>query len=251
MIRKYNYTGRKKIPVSLTEFNLLNLDGQPYFNANLKIANLGFPNHAKIYVEAYFNTSSLRFDYGTIEDIRQPLKTFIDELPNASEVKFRVKIVDESEDHGKILGKADRIKPLNKLDDGNRESILPVQFDNLQNQVWKVVFDEYGISGPVLVFNHEANVPGISEKIKKNFYFIALIYPIAIRIILDKIKLNEVDEDDWSGKWIHFAESILGVINTPKSEEPASAKEEWIDQVIESFCIKNNLINKINQFGKQ
>jgi len=247
MLRKFNYTGRKKIPLKYISIQKLNNGFSNYFTANLTIETLGFPDEACVYIEAYFNANFIRFDFGKIKSIKSPIDTTLDELPSIEGIRFRLKIVDESESRGRILGKADNIKPTNELDDGQKESILPVKFTNLKNQIWKVEFDQ-DILGPVLVFNNEDNFPGIRTKIKTDPFFFSLIYPAAVRFVLNKMREEDKldrDGDDWSSRWIQFSEDILGVTPTPSSAESPEI-DNWIDEVVNNFCLKYKVLNRLN-----
>lgn len=245
MVRKFNFTGRKKIPSKFISIQKISNGNSNYFIANLDLQKLGFPNDAFIYVEAYHNANFLRFNFGTIQNIKSPIDTSIDELPEIENVLFRVRVVDESTSHGRILGNAERIKPRNDLESGERESILPVKFENLKNQIWKITFDQ-DLPGPVLVFNNEKNFPGIRIRVQSDNNFFSLIFPAAIRTILTKMadedKLDR-DSDDWSAHWVQFSEDILGVSPTPSHDSPEI--DNWIDEIVDSFCLKYNSINRI------
>ena len=67
MIRKFNYTGRKKIKRSNVQIDLLrNRNGHRQFNIALQLDELALPGNAHVYVEAYHRSGYQRFDFGTI-----------------------------------------------------------------------------------------------------------------------------------------------------------------------------------------
>ncbi|WDF78406.1 hypothetical protein PQ469_00100 [Mucilaginibacter sp. KACC 22773] len=244
MIRKFNYTGRVKIPERQTKIKLFENGSYPYFNAYLDLQELKFPIHARIFVEAYFASNFLRFDYGTIGQIKAPAQTSLIDLPNIEQVRFRVKIVDDSGVHFKIIGISDNIYPDGIANDDNRRSILPVSFEDIGSQIWKVVFRAMG---PVLILNCETKYPGIRNLIKSNQFFLGLIYPTAIRFILQRIVDDELfDSDDWGANWITFTREVLGVYSTPDSSDDGDM-DEWIDEVVSSYCAKFRLLENIQK----
>ncbi|MBV8391062.1 MAG: hypothetical protein JO080_14750 [Mucilaginibacter sp.] len=244
MIRKFNYTGRVKIPEKFAKIKIFENGNSSYFNAYLDIQNLNFPESAKVFVEPYFNANFLRFDYGTIGHLQPPAKTFLNDLPNIDQLRFRVKVIDASDELHKIIGIADNIYPEGLLNDGNRKSILPVLFDDIGNQIWKV---DIRNDGPVLIMNNEENYPGIRNHIKSNPYFLGLIYPIAIRFILDKIIQDDLfDSEEWSLHWLTFTREVLGVYPTPSDANDPSI-DTWVEDVVNSYCVKFKLLENIQK----
>jgi len=247
MIRKFNYTGRSKIPLSAVVISRFNNGYSHYFHAKIDLKRFKFPSHAKVYIEAYVKANNIRFNYGTVGNINAAQETTLDDLPSPEDALFQLKVVDESEHIGRILGIVKNIRPDNDLDDGQKDSILPVKFDNLNHHIWKVDFDR-DMSGPVLVFNFEQNIPGIKLKLKNDPVFIALVYPAAIRFVLNQMAKENMltkDSGDWSGNWIKFTESVLGIAITPESNDNMVEVESWIDEVVNNFCLKYRIINRI------
>lgn len=76
MLRRFNYTGRKKIPRSAVAVKVLNSDsGPPAFDAKFDLSSVNLPAHARVYVEAYHRASYMRFDFGKISDIHPPQRS--------------------------------------------------------------------------------------------------------------------------------------------------------------------------------
>jgi hypothetical protein len=244
MIRKFNYTGRKKIPFSCVSFCKLEKGNGVSFNAKFNFEDLGFPSLAKLYVEPYYKTSFMRFDFGTIENIKVPENTLLTEIPLNDGILFRVKVVDESSDQGLILGKADGIPLLSSEGElrTDRSCILPVRYvQELGDEIWKVDFDQ-GMDGfPVLEVN--SSIPNIQDVVKYDKKFIALVYPAAIRFILKEIASSDrldKDGDDWTCKWLVFSEHVLGV-DLPEDSSNDEKIEDWVDSCVRSFCRMHNL----------
>ena len=112
MIRKFNYTGRKKILRSHVKIDLLRDNkGERFFNAGLKIAEMALPANAHVYVEAYHRTAYQRFGFGTVSERKIPEDRRLSNFSDSTIPLFRVKVVDRSGTHGKILAAIDKIRP--------------------------------------------------------------------------------------------------------------------------------------------
>ena len=104
MIRKFNYTGRQKIKRSNVEVDLArNNEGARFFSISLHLDDLNLPHNAHIYIEAYHRSGYQRFDFGTVGEKRIPPDRALKNLSNSAIPLFRVKVVDRTLTHGRIL----------------------------------------------------------------------------------------------------------------------------------------------------
>ena len=81
MIRRFNFTGRKRI--SRTRLNIFlyaTPDANLAFDAGLDMENLSLPFDAKLYIEAYRRTYLRRFSCGTVAQPRLPRGQALDGL---------------------------------------------------------------------------------------------------------------------------------------------------------------------------
>lgn len=252
MIRKFNYTNRKKVPRENVNIKLNKSGDRTFFNAEIFKDGLSFPDNSRIYIESFYGPDLLRFDFGTFGDIKQPSNTDITEIKQLSDnVYFHLKVVDESAENGLLLGD---IKIYDLTDDQNikgRTSIFyvnPVKMNT--NEIWRINF-RANEGMPLLEVNKD--IEGIFEIAKSDPVFISLVYPSAIRQILTHIvtELENLDYegDDWSCKWILFTRITLGILNTPNDPSDEVACEEWIESVVRAFSLKHrlfeNYVNKI------
>ncbi len=241
MIRKFNYTNRQKIPRERINISIKNIGSSAYFIATVDTDGMLFPDTAKVYIEPYYGPNYLRFDFGNYNSISQPSNTDISELKRISEkIYFRIKIVDESHENGLLLGYADKI-PL--ADDGEPEgktSLLYVNAVKMEtNEIWRVDFRNSEDGMPILEVNN--SIDGIKEMAKNDPVFFALIYPSVIRQILNSIiDSNDFDSygDSWSSKWIKFTQDVLSINTTPEKKDDEEKCEEWINDVVKSFCTR-------------
>lgn len=244
MIRKYNYTGRQKISQDRISIKQDVSGDILSFNADLKIHDLGLPDHAKVYIEPYFKSSFMRFDFGSVARIQSPTDTYLIDIPITDRVLYRLKIVDESDEKGLILGFADEIVAKNNINDGNKSPLLPVDFNELNNRVWKLDFRD---EGPVLCANTDGRIEKIREIVAKDQRFLSLVYPEVIR----QIALNIASDEDfdftdngnlWQHKWVKYFKLSLGIVYSPNSKEDKDLIE-WSDEVSDAFCKTNRIID--------
>ena len=117
MIRKFNYTGRKKIRRSNVQIDLLrSRNGHRQFNIALQLDDLALPANAHVYVEAYHRSGYQRFDFGTIAHRAIPSDRTLRKFANSALPLFRVKVVDKTAAHGRILAAVDKVRP-QRVDD--------------------------------------------------------------------------------------------------------------------------------------
>src|SRR5262245_27829089 len=187
MRRRINSTGRKGISRGLVAIRLIEPPAPTLlrsFAADLSgLETLDLPLDARVYLEAYVTGSSslMRFDFGSLGAITAPGDTTLSDLDAGGRILFRIKVVDESGDVGKILASANALRPLDeKISDDERKAILPVASDDLGEGVWRLEFQTP--ERPVLVVNNR--VPGLMYRIKTEPLLQGAIVPAAIGLIL-------------------------------------------------------------------
>src|SRR4051812_26464943 len=102
MIRRFNYTGREKLPADHINLRLHRNGHGMLFDAQITgVDALGFPGSAKVFVEAYHQATYMRFDFGTVASIQIPPDRALTQFYDGSPVNFRVKVVDTSTETGR------------------------------------------------------------------------------------------------------------------------------------------------------
>lgn len=239
MRRRLNYTDRKRIPQNLV--SIARGKGDPAtFAVDWK--DLGLPASGSVYVEAYSSGSAtvLRFPWGTVGTPRPPSAPKLTEI-GGENVCFDLKVVDETQSVGRILGSCRKIRP--RADGGTegsgRQSILPVNPIDLGEQVWRISFAH---DWPWLEVNKR--VPGIMEFVRTDIRFGALVFPHAIRQILTEIVLNvgvirpEDTDAEWQASWLRWGMHWHPDRDAAPDDDDddKSGKMDWIETVVESFC---------------
>ena len=240
MKRRFNYTGREKLTKDSIKISINKTNGRPKsISAKLNLNEIKYPGSTKIYLDAYHKTDRKRFDFGRISQAVIPEDLTVDELAYTDNLMFRLILIDESGEHGKIIAHADRIRADEEAD---KKPILPVRFDDLGQQIWKLEFTgEEG--GPILCINN--NIPALENLVKSDSVFFMYVFPAAIReilthmIFIDTVENPEEPSVTWQNDWLKFSKMILPHEPVPDLYSNEITKDDvvnWIDQVIEEFC---------------
>jgi len=230
MLRKLNFTERAKIPRSDIRITLRHdEDGVLVFDPQISFESIGVAPSSRVFIEAYYRTSFMRFDCGSVEAFRVPADRRLTEIDGTSVVRFRIKLVD---DHRIVAVADDLVVSGEKSQTSGRVPLLPVNFtDALEQQAWRVAFEP---SGPVLELNNR--IPDVKDVAKNDALFFALVYPAAVRQVLTQILLvdeHEAHEDgeEWWSLWLQWAARYASPL--PRDAEDARF---WIEEVIAAFC---------------
>lgn len=249
MIRRFNYTGRTKIPRNRVDITLLNDGDGKYFKAKINFEGLELDPNAKVYIEANYKGIYQRFSFGTVSSFNEPLNTRLNELPETELAYFDISIVDETGKIGMLLGRAKGIVVSTDNISNDRIPLLPVNPTDLKNQFWKLSFDSSDDGRPVLEINR--NIPEVFEMARNDIKFISLVYPSAFRQVLCKLLSQgdvDTDDDSWVSQWIKFLNVILGIKNLPEFEDEGDIltpeQESWIDDCVNAYCKKFQLFEK-------
>jgi hypothetical protein len=246
MIRKFNYTGRKKINRTNIEISLFGDDKLKQFDAEIKLDDLNLPSNASVYIEPYYHFSFMRFKFGTVEKISPPNETLITEIPFSDILYFRIKVVDEIGKHGQLLAYADKIKPISSEDGHDkRKSLLPVRFSTpLRYQPYRLIFAE---NSPILEISK--NISNQKDLLKSK-EFASLVFPSIVKEIAAKIASEYFEYIDFEGHWVaDWYKYFTNVIEADKLPDGKNSNEEmieWVNSVVDKFCRKNKIINLFN-----
>ena len=240
MIRRLNYTGRKSIARSRVTIRIVPMPaGEPAFTADYDLKGLRFPREARVYIEAYNADSYMRFNFGSVGEPVVPRDTRLTEITVRPLAKFRLKVVDETDQAGLLLGVADKIVPLRPDENlDQKQSLLPVDFRDLGERVWRLDLSDW----PVLELN--SRIEGIVEAARSSGGFLGLLYPEVLRRILHEAVVEQgvtdpdLDDTDWTCLWLRYAGSLPGVAALPSGagSQHQDLLEEWIEDAVQAFC---------------
>jgi hypothetical protein len=234
--KRINSTGRKKLDSQHIDIRVQVIDGQPHPTFTAKFDFTGLPTlnkDSKIYVEPYFKTSSMRFDFGTVSSPSIPADTTLSELDINESFLFRVKVVDESGIVGRILADANGIRPRTAEDDDfNRKPLLPLVHKDLGERIWELGYDPD--AGPELQIS--SKLADLSGRLKSDPLLQGAIYPEAFRRVLNKLIDADAfgEEDSWIESWRVFILKLTGRDLGENGFEEGEA-EDFIDDAVIAF----------------
>lgn len=250
--RRINSTGRKRIHRESVDIRMLQNDpGKPLrASAQLDLSEHEFPHDALVSLEAYHRSSGMRFDCGTVGQPQISDVLVLDEVDHTGSVLFRVKVVENGVERGRILGSAEKIQPLSEDENKDRRSLFPVLYRSIGEQIWKVEINPG--DRPKLILN--SDIPGIAYKLKNDAFLHGMLFPAAFRIVIEALaaSLNDDDGDDddeqptWQSEWMKFCNEGLSITDTPSATD-AEERQQWIEYAVERFCAEYGLMKAIRQ----
>jgi hypothetical protein len=245
MIKHVNFTGRRRIPREC--IGIVVHAGSPRtFDASIDLQRLPLPGTARVYLEAMCAGASVvqRFAFGTVDRPAPPPRRLLDEI-DGERVFFALKVVDESQCIGRILGLAEGIQPTqaDKALDAGRRGILPIVPANLGQELWRIGFEEQ----EVYLYVNET-IPGFKERMRWDPMLQGAVYPEALRTVLTEAVERGASEDDdrdtWPARWIRFAQR-LHPEGAAVPQNDHNEQKEWIDTVVAEFATKHEFASRI------
>ena len=239
-ISRFNYTGLKKINRRDVRITLnCRKDAPADFLAEISLAEYKFPLDALVFVEAYRQTTWMRYHFGTVSAIARPADTKLTEFDSPDEIQFRVRVTAAGADSGKMLGEADRIRPAGEIDDDDeRAPLLRVRAADLGEEIYQVEMEPT----PVLLINRAS---GDWRAVAASPMFQALTAPAIFRSVLTRLLIiddasDTEDNESPHARWLRFAQSLPGVTEYRKDfDDPAG----WIDDVVAAFAKQKRVLS--------
>lgn len=211
MSYRINSTGRKRILREWLRLRIFKVDSgaPPSFTADIQFpSEFTLDPRARVYVEPYVGSSSMRFDFGTVSRLVHPEACVLTDIDVGANILFRVKVVDESSDVGRILASADGVNAERDSDGDDRKPLLPLRTEDLAEEVWRLSVDKDG--GPVLILNNR--IPEVSERLMSDALMQGVIYPEVVRQLARLVYAESFgadEEAEWLNEWKNwFAEQI-------------------------------------------
>ena len=243
MLRKLNFTERTKIARRGVQISLRREpDGILAFDAQIDAGAIKAPNRARVYLEAQYRTSYMRFDCGDLGAFALPADRRLTEIDSNRVVRFRVKAVV---DRRIVAASNDITVALAGGDEGARVSLLEVNFLELGDQVWRIHFEG---DQPILELNNR--IDNIERLARQDPRFFALVYPAALRAVLTQFLLVDNHEeneegDDWPELWMRWAREITGEAVPSDADD----RRAFIEEVIVAFCGRHRVAERMMSDG--
>ncbi|MCY4394380.1 MAG: hypothetical protein OXC10_04510 [Rhodospirillaceae bacterium] len=214
----------------------------------LNLQDQGFPGDALVAIEAYRRSSAMRFDCGTVNALNIPDPLILSEVDQDGSVLFRLKVIDRSVEPGKLLGSAESIRPKDDGDSKGRRSLLPIDWLDIGDDVWKVEI-EHG-DRPTLIINYR--ISASSRIFLSNPIAQGVLFPAALRFILQELASSSdtgesEDGPKWEEEWLEYCRAELGIHDDPRNLAEESEKKNWVDYAVKKFCKKKSFIDGMDR----
>lgn len=211
----------------------------------------GFPSSAHVTLRLVENKQMELLDFGTIGAPKA-----IVELENSSfgdpSCQLRVADVGAGADHlGLLLGstKTWRLNSDRAPQQGSVRGILRFQPANIAPRAWKLDIQEN--AHPIVMVDKRIDDPRTWAKTDP--VFVACVLPAILHMVFDDI-LSKPDPSDteWMADWLRWADSLMPGNRLPDDHQDMKARLEWIEQLIESFCNRHRLSDRIvNELARE
>lgn len=234
MIRRFNYTQRKRIEKQRVSIELHEPDdgGVATFSATLNLADLQLPDDARLDIAAIGGRGAMRFAWGTVGHPQPSPDCRLTRM--SANPSFRIIAQDAD---NKILALANNITPKRAA---GRESLLWLQEDDLGQEVWRMDFSSGAPGRPVLQVN--SAISGISAAMRQDDAMRGLVLPAALRAILTKaLIVDDVDPTDSDGDWSDWFGFVGRFYFTDYPGENSDEQRDksaviaWIEGAVDAF----------------
>lgn len=238
-VKRINFTNRRKLTrdhANVVIHPPLEGEGPATFDAQLDLALLRpDADAARVFVEAYHQTTRMRFDFGTVGAVIPPPREQrrLDEFDDWRDVLFRVKVTDVTDTRGRLIGLGDQIKPGNP-EENPQLDLVRFKDADLFGLLWDMSFDDHG---PVVLIERAA---GGANTVGREEPFRAAVYPELLRRTLQKALLEDAvphdDEAHWFKEWYDgYLHPKLGLSPPPPPDSDGPCRE-WIDDAVRRFA---------------
>lgn len=235
MKRHFNFTGRQSIPGSLVSAVVqpAGQDGIRSFDLRIgDLVSLGLPAGARVYVEPYVKSSSMRFAFGSVGAILPPQDRSLPEIDDGAGVLFRVLVVDETDKVGRLLALADKIAPLG--DEQQRDAVLPLETRDLGEAVWRLEADK-GVQPKLLINNR---YPGLKQRLLEDPLMMGAVLPLAVRDAIRVVRHEDDEALEWVKRWRRFVEDVAGAEVAERIFDEGEIDGDEVDEVIDEVCLQ-------------
>lgn len=251
MIRRLNFTSRRRLSRADVTVRLAPVaDGRARIEATFALEKYRLPPSARVFVEAYRQTSWQRFDYGTVAAPITAGSTVLRDFGTGQGVRFRVRIVEAATNGGapRVLALVDDLRALGPPEGKGGLSLLPIEWGEFEGHTWRLEVDEE--SGPLLLISR-ALVPD-REAFVGSREFASLVLPVVLQRVLERALLQAPDADfsegeGWAADWLRLAQELPGVGPPPDRAAGSFLSDDqldWIDEAVEAFSKRHGIAER-------
>ncbi len=237
-ISRINFTGRKRIPREHVMIGVSGTGSTAVVGATFNLKALGFPETARVVLEAQAGWTVQRFEFGTVGQYAEPSDRRLTEFQSLAGLLFRLKVIGTGDRDGRLLGVADKLKPSGDIQQASQQSFVVVRPHDLGERVWKIDFDD---SQPLLLVNSRLQD---HQDFLKRKEVAALVVPEVLQRILEEAAERGADDeasDGWHTMALRLGERLAGRV-VPQSTEEEEI-DRWVDEAVGAFSRRHQLID--------
>jgi hypothetical protein len=236
----FNYTGRRPIRRQDVMIEVKGDLPDARVDALFALEKYGFPDTARVVLEAQAGWTVQRFDWGTVDRQEPTGSSVLSEFGSLAGLHFRIKVLDSEQMGGRILGEADRLRPTGTVQEPSQKSFVVVRPADLGEVPWRVTFDD---AQPLLEINRRF---GDFRAFMKRREVASLVLPEVFRQILFEATMDVDDPeelDGWQSQAARHAERI-GAGPLP-ADRHGEALEDWIEGAVNAFATRFRCVAKL------
>lgn len=244
MRRTIRLTGRRQLPASCAEVQIKEVGAKRVVTLAVADPSVfrGFPESAQITLRLVENKQMELLDFGSLGS----LKSTVDlKNPMFGDPSCQLRVAATADDRvGLLLGssKTWRLNSEKTPQQGSVRGILRFQPSDIAPRAWKLDIQEN--AHPIVLV--DKRIPNTRAWAKSNPVFVAAVLPAIVQFVFEDI-LSQTDptETEWMNDWLRWANSLMPSNVPPQDGEDHKARQAWIDQLIEAFCIRHKLSDRI------
>jgi hypothetical protein len=202
----------------------------------------GFSPEARIRLRLNENKFSEVLDFGTVGKISATA-----DMKNSSfsSPSCQLRIVTAAgEKKGLLLGSTDSWTLRTDSDKGEsgEDGILLFQPKDIAPRTWKL---EIRDSEPPIVYI-DKTIPDPRTWVRSDPVFVSTVFPAIIQQVFSAILLYPAPQEvDWMQDWLRWSDILVPGATIPAAADDQDIKEEWIDRLLDSFCLKHRLLDRL------
>ena len=234
-----NPTNLKELDKSLISITTsLNKDVPSFKIEKLSLDDFGLDTSLTLIIVAKAGNTSERIHLGTLANYSLEPTYELTNIDASAPIRFRLLIHEAN--NPQLIASIEKIRPNN---DGQSESILPMEPADLGQRLWKLYIDD---DGPVLQFN--LNVFSNAAGTENYLPFPALVIPDALRQVLQNVSEAPERLDDESDPWYPWGIwlKLIGADFPPQDTEDQQEIDTWCNEVVDIFCNKHKFADQLN-----
>lgn len=242
MRKRIRLTGRKQLARSAVETKVVEIGGRKLVSMTIADprAFQKMPETARIRLRLFENKFSETLEFGTLGDMKTTA-----EISNGafSAPSCQLRVVASDEGHkGLLLGSTDTWTLRTGGEDQGgtaSEGILLFQPHEIAPRSWKLELreDDY----PIVYI--DKRIPDARTWVRNDPVFVSCVLPAIVREVFDDILIASTPpEQAWAKDWLGWAETLMPG-KTPPWSDGRAQKQDWIADLLDSFCQRHGMLD--------